>query len=605
LVLDWQSVGGVAGPLLDDDFADGPPTAHGAASPLSEELVRLLDASHYDLLVLLSDGRVTAGPGLEALATQLRASGTDLAILPVGGEGIDARILIDQIVVNPAAALGEREPVTVRASVRGLGDGPVTIRVWVDGAKTDEIQADVPIGEPGALLALEQRLEATFAKEGAATVRVDVEQGALKDSREMTVQVSQRKLQVLILDHRPRYEIRYLREALKRDHTIELSAWLCDGKRWRAWTSGGPTDHLPLTAAELRDYDAIVIGDIAPDTLTNEQMRNIVEAVKRRGTGLLWLPGELGATAGFAKTELGQLIPTRLPDADRLAHGYLDNAAHRLRRTPAAEKNLLFESGAVPWDQLPPQLGAGDLGEPVPGAEVLMEDQDGKPMAVYKTYGVGGSGRGVILAVDDTWRWRRNVGDAYLQRFHGQLLRFVGRRSGARPWRIGVEPRRAIPGEVVKLSLTPLTAEAGEAAPDSATAILVGPGKREMLVHLLPDGGGFSARVPAPDAGQWRIGVADGPNPGDVEDGELDVFPPSSEVREPRADRPALEALARAAGGRLFPDAAALAAALPDIRKDRVETLPPRGLWDNAWAFAAIAVLLAIEWSLRRSYRLP
>jgi hypothetical protein len=154
LQLDWQSVGGVAGPLLDADFADAQPTANGSASPLAEELVRLLDAKHYDLLVLLSDGRVTAGPGLDTLATHLRSNGTDLAVLPVGGEGIDARILIDQIdqiQVNPMAALGEREPVTVRASVRGLAPGPVTVRVWVDGAKADEIQAEAPAGDPSAL----------------------------------------------------------------------------------------------------------------------------------------------------------------------------------------------------------------------------------------------------------------------------------------------------------------------------------------------------------------------------------------------------------------------------------------------------------------------
>lgn len=605
LALDWQALGGVAGTIAPEELAAGL-AATGATSPLGEELLRLVEGGRYDAVVLLSDGRVTAGERLEAVADALRRKDLAVYALAVGTEAVEPGLWIDTVVANASAALEEREPVVVRVGGRGLGPGPVVVRVLVDGKEQAKRELTLPqgTGDAGAT-AGDVTLEVQFAKQGTAALRVEVEQDGRRDARDLRVEVAERKLQVLVLDSRPRYEIRYLREALRRDHTIELHAYLHDGRRWRRWSNQGPDDHLPLSKAEARDYDVILLGDLGPDLLGEEHALAIDEAVRKHGTGLVWLLGELGATAGFANHKLGGLLPTRLPSAEQIARGFVDNQGRRIARTPGAAERRLFESGEIPWERLPELAGAAPLGEPLPAAEVLMQDQDGQAVVVARDYGPG---RAVLVGVDDTWRWRRNVGDTYLQRFHGQLLRFAAanRRHGARTWRLGVQPRRAVPGEVVTVQLGPLGAKP-DSPPDRATAALVAPDGRQVVVALTPDpdGGGFTARVPAPAAGAYRVIALDGPAAKEVEEGELEVVAPASEVRDPRADRAALTALARSTGGTVASDPAALVAALPDVSRDHVETLPPRGLWDTAWALALLVTLLAVDWAIRRWNRLP
>lgn len=603
LLQEWRAIGGIDDAVDAVGLATTFANATGSSSPLGDELQRLADPGRCDHLIVVSDGRVTTGTDLATLAELMRERDVGLSILTVGETSIDPALWIDQLVVNRNAALGEREPVVVRLAGRALDEeAPVTVRVSVNGRELDLRDAE-RTAEHDGISEWIARLGAEFHEEGEAILRVEVRQGELSDVREVRIAVSERRLQVLILDSRPRYELRYLREALRRDHTIVLHAYLGDGRRWRRWTDLGPGDHLPLTSAEVRDYDVIVLGDVRPDQFSDDQLRGIEDAVRKHGAGLIWLLGETGGAAAFARHPLGELLPTRLPGADALVRGFLDQRPQRLRRTDAATAIGLFDPGDIDWQDLPPLFGAAPLGELRPASEALMVDDMDTPLVVGRQYPPG---RAVVVAVDDTWRWRRNVGDTYLQRFHGQLLRFAsaGRRLGNHQWRLTGTPRRVIPGESVTLTLTPI-GPSDERRPDRVVAALVGPDGAEVIVPLTAADDGFAATIPAPAAGNWRLRVVDGAEERLVDAGELEVQPPSSELRDPRADPEALDALARATGGRIYRDAAALVADLPDLARDRVETLPPRGLWDTPWALMVLLLLLTIEWSLRRWHRLP
>ena len=146
-----------------------------------------------------------------------------------------------------------------------------------------------------------------------------------------------------------------------------------------------------------------------------------------------------------------------------------------------------------------------------------------------------------------------------------------------------------------------IVAVGAEANSDDATVRLTGSDGRAIPVLLTRLGPGYSAKVPAPAVGNWRIVLADGPDPGRTEEGELLVMPPTGERLDPRADRAALIGLSKLTGSQEpFSDAKALVAALPDKRKVSEETLPPTGIWDNVWALAIVVLLFAIEWALRR-----
>jgi hypothetical protein len=609
LNVEFRSIGGVSGTIDATELARVPLSATGSSSSLGDDLARLVAESRPDGLIVVSDGRVTTGSGLPALPATWRGRDLAVAVLATGSEAVEPELLIDEVQVNRAVALGEREPVVVRLSSRALPAGPITVTVTVDGEPPVTTTIDAPVGDGASMSASEARLEAEFPREGAARLSVVAEHGSGSQRRRaelaMSVTVSERKLRVLMLDHRPRYEVRYLREAFRRDKTITLHAYLAEG-RWRRWGEGsdsevGP-DRLPLSPADLRDYDVIIIGDIGPDALRDTDLTNIDQAVRRGASGLVWLPGETGAIAGFANGKLGPLIPVELPDAQAISRGYLVGGSHVAHRTAAAGLLGLLDAGEVAWESLPPLIGAAPVTSPRPTAEVLVEDQRQQPLVVSRAYGAG---RALFIGVDDTWRWRRNVGDRYLHRFHSQLLRYVaaGRRLGNHAWRLFANPRRAISGEPLSLNLTPIGGR-GESRPDGVTVRLIGAGGQEQLLRLAAEGEGFAARVPAPAAGTWSMEVASGLDPRAVESDQLVVLPPSDELRDPRIDRPSLAALASGTGGRIHDDAKQLVAELPDLsRTESVSMLT--GWWDTFWALLVIVTLFAVDWSIRRMNRLP
>ncbi len=418
------------------------------------------------------------------------------------------------------------------------------------------------------------------------------------------MQVRERRLTVLMLGQRPFYELRYLREAFKRDKTVTLHAYLAEG-RWRRWGSEGP-DTLPLQPAELSAYDVIIIGDLGRDAFRDADIEHIEKAVKVGGAGLVWIMSETGAISSFSGSRLGELLPVNLPDAQAVARGFLEGAPRHLSRTAIAISLGLLDpagDGGLDWPQLPPLLGAAPLTTSMlkPTAETLAVDQDGNPRVVTMD---GSPGHSLLIGVDDTWRWRRNVGDTYLHRFQNQLLRFAASgRGGNHTWRLLAAPRRAVPGEDVTLSLAPIGE--GEAPPENVTVALEGPGGSQQLVRLAALDKGFVAHIAAPEPGIWTMSVAAGVDTRKVDPGELKVLQPEDEMRDPRLDLPALQAFAATTGGSLYSDVPSLIRSLPhDLRRSESVTVP-FGIWDTWTALLLLVGLFSLEWALRRISRLP
>ena len=615
LAIDYQAIGGVHGDVDVPALTAGKLSAVGTASPLADEVDRLVADQRPDLLVLATDGRVTIGSSLSTTATRWPARDLTTLTLATGTDAIEPELFIEEVEVNREAAQGEIEPVRVHLSGRALPHAPVTVTMAIDGEATTTVTLSPPEVAPdqqAQLQSLEARLDATFHHEGPAKVHISASCGSGADtvtaaSQELGVEVHERRLTVLMLAHRPFYEMRYLREAFKRDKSVTLHAYLAEG-RWRRWGSEGP-DTLPLQPAELSAYDVIIIGDLGREAFHDSDLEHIEKAVRGGGAGLVWMMSETGAIATYGTSRLNDLLPANLPDAQTVVRGFLDGTPHRLSRTPIAVNLGLLDplsgDGGVDWPQLPPLLGAAPLtqSEIKPGADVLAVDQNGAPLVVTMAYPPG---RSILVAVDDTWRWRRNVGDRYLHRFESQLLRYAasGRRGGNRSWRLFASPRRAISGEMVVLNLSPLGEP--DSPPDAVVVSLSGPGGVQQLVRLEHEGKGFSARVAAPaPAGAWTVQVESGIDERKVDPGELKVLAPEDELRDPRLDRGGLDAFAAATGGKVFSDPSALVAALPkDLRRSESVT-EPVGLWDSWWSLLTVTALLALEWSLRRSSRLP
>jgi hypothetical protein len=604
VAVEVHAIGGVADRL---DAAGLDAAAQGPDSPLGADLDRLVAERRPDLLVLATDGRVTGGPDLAAVAPRLTADGDlGVLVLALGGERIDPELFIDDVQVNREIPLGEVEPVSVRLSVRGAPGKPIAVRLALDGLPMADATVTAPAaGDPAALLGVDAQLAATIDRPGQHTLTVTADMGGRTVVQQIPVTARERKMTVLLLDRTPRYEVRYLREALRRDTGVTTHAYLAEGG-WRRWGDAGPDGFVPLSEADLVRYDVVVIGDLGAESINDVQMNAIANAVRKGGTGLVWLPGETGAVASLARTPGEALFPAALPESAAILRAYRDQRPRRLERTAVAERLGLLDAGEnVQWNVLDPLLGALPVSGLKPAAEALAIDQDGNPLVVDRPFGAG---RTLLLAADDTWRWRRGVGDAFLHRYWSQLLRHAagGRHGGDAEWRVFASPRRATSGEPVVVHLVRRNADITPPAEPPAIR-LVGPGQppAEILVKAVADGDGFAARLLAPAAGGWRLEIAGGIDSRRVDQGSLLVLPPQAELRDPRADRAGLAAFAKATGGQVFTDAEALLKALPADPRHERRTTSVLGLWDTWLALLAVVTLLAIDWSIRRANRLP
>ena len=641
LTVSWRTLSNGASEL--DKEALQSLQANGGTSPLGEQLQNIILSEQPDLVLLVSDGRTTNGPMLSELGPSLRQRGipqSGVWAIGVGGNSIDSELHIESIEGNRQAALDERHPLLVRLSGRALTSQTARLRLY----HGDRILQDKDIRLPQSDDLTERQdsqhlLEVRLQEEGEHSLRVEVSQGDLVDTSEVLIQVSERKLSVLMLAHRPRFDMRYVRNALHRDPTIDLHCYLADG-RWRRWgaDSGWGPDVLPLHKNTMRDYDAIILGDVSIDDFRPDQMANINHAVRKNGAGLIWIPGERGTIASFRDSALGDLLPVQLGTSAEVVRGYLNNQTLSLQRSPTAiQYNILATDRKQDWDSLPSLRGLCPVKSVRKGALVLMETKDERPVVVSRNFELG---RSVFIGVDDTWRWRRNNEDHFLHRFHSQLLRWASaqRKSGDHEWRLQALPYRAVPGQILRLECLPNSNQEDQRLPNNISIRLQGPNQQQHthLLERVTNVRAFQASFPAPGIGTWRAVLVDGKGVvRKVASEEIHVTAPADEVRDPRADMDALRELTRSTGGQLFQidqegDIAfvpvegaiekldtstgfgpalrqGLLSKLPNLEhQQQQQQLTPVWSGDRAWwVFLLIIGLFFIEWAIRRSHRLP
>ena len=125
--------------------------------------------------------------------------------------------------------------------------------------------------------------------------------------------------------------------------------------------------------------------------------------------------------------------------------------------TPAGAAHPAFATTGNPsqdretWSQMPEFFWAAAGSQLKPGATRLAEIEmaGGKEKLPILAEQFVGRGRVLVVGCDETFRWRRNVGDRIFYRFWGQALRHVARKpapGGQESW-LEVEPRARRAGQ--------------------------------------------------------------------------------------------------------------------------------------------------------------
>jgi hypothetical protein len=430
------------------------------------------------------------------------------------------------------------------------------------------------------------------------------------------VRVSAEKLRVLYVEGLPRWDFRFLKNAMRRDHglgglasgqpDIRLEAEL------RRLAAGARAAALPHTLNELAEYHTVILGDAPPRLLDTAFVKLLDEAVRERGVGLIVAAGPLYMPHTF-DDRLQNLLPVRL-HGQRGGVEPQANKPYRVELTPEGSIHdaLRFYDDAGRnlnvWSHLPPYYWCVAAERPAPGASVLVwnpsvQGNYGKLPLVASHY--AGRGRVMLVGTDSTWLWRQNVGDRFFYKFWGQGIRFVARRDdkGARQSWLEVRPVRAQPGEPAEVELMAVTPDGAPRSEASLPVQVQGAAGEGQTLTVTADPavkGRYTGKFTPAGTGDYRLAFDSGGGAKPVE-ARVRVLAVSEELRHPNVNRPALELLANTSGGRMIelPDLASIPDRLQGETK-LVSLHREAPLWDNWLTLAVLMLIYSVDVGLRR-----
>ncbi|MCH7225769.1 hypothetical protein [Haloferula sp. A504] len=585
-----------------------------AGTDLSEPFTQLLEqGDNLRAVVLFSDGDYNLGQPPVVASQKLLQRGVPLFTVPVGsGKRLPDLDLIS-VTAPTYGIVGEKVqiPFTIRSSLEREVRTVVRLRDENGRERTKEVVLPPDAETYDSIL---WQIDA----EGSATLELTVpiaegERIDSNNSRKFTLSGRPESIRVLVIETLPRWEYRYLRNALSRDPGVDLSCLLFHPQ---LGMGDGP-DYIaefPSLPEELARYDVIMIGDVGTEQLSVEQCGMIAGLVENQASGVVFLPGPKGNQRSLLDTPLGELMPVVL-DMDN-PQGIVDPVASPLELTGEGRGSLLTlladteEGNPDVWRSLPGFFWHSAVVKAKGGTEVLAVHANRRtnfgptPLIVTST---AGTGKVLYMGIDSAWRWRRGVEDKYHYRFWGQVARWMSyQRNMAAGQRIRLffAPERPEPGDTVTLNANafdpngaPL--EKGQVAVDAT--LPDGSSQRVILQKNDSAWGSFSGRLKITQPGEWTLSAKiAGENGEAVETKLLAQGVELEKVGQP-ARPDVLEEMARIARGRMIQPASLAElireiAALPEPRP--IENRIP--LWSQWQTVALVVLLLALFWTGRK-----
>jgi len=569
-------------------------------------------------VVLASDGADNSGGVDLETISEIRRQRIPIHTIGFGKEQASRDVEITDVQVPPRALPDSRLSAVVAFHQHGYSGQKAKLTVK-EGAKI-LAQQQVTLGKDGT----EQR-ETLLFNAGTAGVKVvettieplSGEENVKNNLVTRLVNVDARKPRILYLEGEPRWEFKFLRRAVEDDRTIDLVTILrtTQNKIYRQGIASPDElkDGFPTKVEELFAFDGLIIGSVDAPYLTPGQQTLIKDFVDRRGGGALFLGGKDAlADGGWRQSADVELLPTILPDRKdtfvrvgatvELTAPGRDSLITRLEEDPA--KNV------ERWKKLPYVMNFQDVGQPKPGAVVLVNVQPptgpALPLLITQNFG---RGRAAIFATGGSWRWQmlQPLADKSHEMFYQQLLR----------WLVSDAPRKVTTSTPKPLisddTHVTLRAEVRDRtylpASDAKTeAHILGPEGVAETIEMRPDAidsGVYTAEWTTPKAGSYLVEVV--ANRGTEELGrDTMTFRREDGVAENfhiEQNRELLEKLSSETGGRYYkPEDAQQLGKDINYSEAGITVRETRDLWDMPIVFLALLGLRSAEWLLRRKW---
>lgn len=420
-----------------------PTGTHSSPGDALVDVVRDLAGSKVAGVVLISDGRSTGAP--QSGAVTLEEAGQRLK---------RAGIPVSTIATGTAEPLRDLALVDLAAPKEANLEDTLTMRLTIVNHIEPGLQTDLTVLEDGKPKVVRKvRLN---AGRNDITVSLIVEGQELGD-RKYTIQaprfedelsdenneisahvkIVKRGLRCLFIAGRPTVEYHYLWPALARDPIINVSCWLLDADVNYAQQGKTPIDRLPQSLEDWNKYDVVILYDVDPEKITNEQETGL-ENLIRNGGGLFVIAGRnhgLDALLTVRSAKMGAMLPVEIDRNKHPDYNQVFQKPFRPTRTKEGRQHPIFlfdpnpEMNDKVWASFPEMHWAHPTTGVKPRATSLLEnsDRDADPeskvlMALWRY----GEGAVFYSGVDSLWKWRYPHEHHDHNRFFSQIIRYLG-----------------------------------------------------------------------------------------------------------------------------------------------------------------------------------
>ncbi|MGA2031545.1 MAG: VWA domain-containing protein [Thermoguttaceae bacterium] len=573
-------------------------------------------------IVLVTDGINTEGPSLAEAAAYARRKGVLLFFVGLGSDRPVRDLKLSDLLVDDVVFVNDI--VTFQCKLTGVGFQGTKVPVLLRQQGKPEVLAkvEVTVGPDGHAREVRVPYRPTEAGQFRYTVEVPPQEGEVQTENNRlarTVQVRKQKLRVLLAQAYPSFEFRFLRNMLSRDDTIELSIVLQDADVEWAEQDKTALRVFPIRRDELFSYDAIILGDVNPALLSTTVLQDLADFVDQPGKGgaMVFIAGPKYMPQAFANTPLARLLPfdvrtIRLPDPTQsLAQGFVVQPTELGLAGPAMQLGDTPEEARSIWQNLPPLYWMVEVPDLKPAARVLAEHptrsgSDGRRLPLIVAQYVG-AGKVLFHATDETYRWRRRVGDVYFARYWVQMLRYLCRSKLAegRAAELSSNRRQYTAGDAVRLRVRFADERLAPPEDDGVTVVVEHQGHKTERLRLRraeTARGTFEGTLERVPLGAYHAWIAVPTLEGRSPAVDFSVVPSPGEFARVEMDAPAMREAAELTNGRFYTPATAdrLLADLPEGRQVPIETLPPLPLWNRWPVLLLFLVLLIGEWLLRK-----
>ncbi len=447
------------------------------------------------------------------------------------------------------------------------------------------------------------------------------------NQRRRMINVTDRKLKVMLLAGGPTRDYRFVRNMLYRHPGIEIDVLLQTADPGDAISQDADRvlQQFPEAREELFAYDVIVGFDPDWQAIPDTRRELLTEWIEKQAGGLLVIAGDVFtpelADISAPLDDIRTLYPVILEPLPLEIN--LTRRADRAWPVEFSEDGLdaaflhLSDDAADPmeaWGEFEGVFRCFPTTDAKDGALVYAHFSDpSSDHPVLMASQFYGSGRVLYVGSPELWRLRALDEDLF-DRFWIKAIRELGQtrlKRGTNRGTLLLDRTEYLLGQTITLRAHLLDPQFQDLTEETVAIELIGPdGRLQGLTELRRQPnrpgqyvGSFRASLP----GTFRLAVPVPPEEDERLSGRIDVVLPDLESIDPRQNRPLLAAMVRGTGGEYLELSAAseLPASLPNQGIELlVEKGRPTPLWDRVWVLYLLVGLLCLEWITRKLLKL-